>query len=300
MRCYTLKTTNYVQEANKFRYNLRTAEKNIERTQNKYYKMCKKRDKCEQEIEKAIQEHEKGNLTFAQVQKKSNQAFDIKKQTEMNYHEYLSELECYNKLIEDSHVLYKDYLNKLQDQDEQRIDSVKQTLNGFFKTFSEVGEILKDKIEESITSIELINTQTDMKIFIDENRSRGEFYKKKDFVSFDYSKLIMKNRKERLNSKESMEDFIEFGKKKPVEYSNIRASVEGFDENLEESKINAEYDLLGLSEFESSKEDKKETEGFNNKKEFVQDALEGLFKGKELSQDDQLKVLELIHENYIS
>lgn len=75
---YSFRCSAFLQDAIKFRTELKTCEKNIEKSQAKYYKMCKKREKSEQEIEKAIQDHEKGNLTFAQVQKKSNQAFDIK------------------------------------------------------------------------------------------------------------------------------------------------------------------------------------------------------------------------------
>lgn len=75
---YTFRYAAFLQDAYKFRTDLRTLEKNIEKAQSKYYKMCKKREKSEQEIEKAIQDHDKGTLTFAQVQKKSNQAFDIK------------------------------------------------------------------------------------------------------------------------------------------------------------------------------------------------------------------------------
>lgn len=75
---YNFRANSYLTEANKYRNELKNCERNIEKAQSKYYKMCKKREKSEQEIEKAIQDHEKGNLTFAQVQKKSNQTFDIK------------------------------------------------------------------------------------------------------------------------------------------------------------------------------------------------------------------------------
>lgn len=68
-KTYHFRTNQFLQEANKYRVDLKNVERNIEKSQTKYYKMCKKREKSEQEIEKAIQDHEKGNLTFAQVQK---------------------------------------------------------------------------------------------------------------------------------------------------------------------------------------------------------------------------------------
>ena len=83
------------------------------------------------DIEKAIQEHEKGNLTFSQVQKKSNQAFDVKRNTELSYHEYVGYLAQYNKMIEDSQMLYKDSLNKMQDMDEERVRNIRRSLSLF-------------------------------------------------------------------------------------------------------------------------------------------------------------------------
>ena len=220
----------------------------------------------------------------------------------MSYHEYLGDLEEYNKYIKDSQVLYKDWLNKIQDQDEQRVEVIKKSLNGFFNTFSDAGEIIKDKISESISSIELLNAKTDIKIFIDENRSKEEFLKNKEFVSYQYSQKLLEKRKERLNSKESLEDMFDFGRKESVESANSRkSSGMQIDNNLVDNGQNSEsFDLLGLNDFESSKEDKKDTDSFNDNKNFVTNAIEGLFQGKEMPPDEQLKVFELLHESYIS
>lgn len=176
-RNYSVRSSSFIQEANKYRADLKVLEKNIEKSQNKYYKMCKKREKYETEIEKAIQEHEKGQLTFAQVQKKSNQAFDVKKNAELAYHDYVQDLEKYNNMIENAQGLYKDALNRLQDLDEERVKTIQETVEQFFKTFNDSGSILSDKFAESITSTQLLNPHTDIRIFIDENRSKKPFLK---------------------------------------------------------------------------------------------------------------------------
>ena len=260
-----------MQEANKYRTDLKTLEKNIEKSQNKYYKMWKKREGYEKEIEKAIQEHEKGNLSFNQVQKRSNQAFDVKKNAELAYHNYVEDLEAYNKMIEDAQVLYKDSLNKIQDLDEERVKTIQEWLSQFFTTFNDAGTIMKDKIEESTASIQLLNPQTDVKIFIDENRSQKPFFKKKDFVSYDYSKKILENKQERILSNGSQEDLIDFGRKKSEDSGaapnpeipspvNEESKSKEFDDNL---------DLLGINNFEELKEDKEDTNYFNENKSFV-------------------------------
>jgi len=300
MKTYTVKTASYLQEAHKFMYEMRTSDGNVKRTQNKYYKMCKKREVYDLDIEKAIQDHEKGTITFAQVQRRSNQTFDIKKQTELSYHEYIGELEDFNKLVDDSQVLYKDWLNKLQDQDEQRIDATKTCLKKFFNTFADLGELVSEKISESISSVDLMNPQTDTRVFIDENRSKEEFYKKKEFVSFDYSKKIIKNRQERLNSRESLEDFVDVGRSQSLDTNPSRNSLGiSSSKTFDGTSKQEEHDLLGLGSIEDTTEERKETESFNSNKGFVKHAIEGLFKGKALTKEDQLKVFELIHEDYI-
>jgi len=81
-------------------------------------------------------------------------------------------------MIDDAEMLYKDHLNKLQDLDEERVKFIKNSLETFFSSFQAVGYILNDKLAESINSVQLLNPDTDIKIFIDENRSTEKFYKK--------------------------------------------------------------------------------------------------------------------------
>lgn len=110
--------------------------------------MNKKKEESEREVEKAIKEHERGSLTFNQVQKKSNQAFDVKKNLELSYHEYIGDISQYNKLIDDSQILYKEGLNKLQDLDEERVKAISKQLSMMFRALGDCGSILKEKVEE--------------------------------------------------------------------------------------------------------------------------------------------------------
>jgi hypothetical protein len=260
--------------------------------------MCKKREKSEKEIEKAIQEHERGNLAFTQVQKKPSQSFDAKN-TELTYHEYVHDLDKYNKMIEGSQFLYKDWLNKLQDLDMQRIKFIKASLNGFFSTYLDNGEIMKEKIIDSMSSAQLINIETDVKIFIDENRSKSGYFKKKEFVSYDYSKKIIKNREERIRGSGSFDDFLSFDSWKDAEIEITSKRSNSKYEGQDKTHPDA-FDLLGMNDFEEIKNEEDETKTFNNNKEYVRLSIEGLFEGKSIAMKEQLKIFELLHENYIT
>jgi hypothetical protein len=236
---------------------------------------------------------------------KSNQAFETKKATESVYHEYCTYLEEYNKMIDDSQILYKDSLNRLQDLDEERVKTIKVCLRQFFSTFMDTGNILKDKLEESLTSLQLLNPQTDIKIFIDENRSKHEFMTKKEFVSYDYSKKLIKNRQDRIfNTGIKEEDFglFEIDRRESFESSNFMDSSgkSSQDQEGQRRKSNLDTaDLLGLGDYEERKDEKQETDQFNDNKSFVYACIDGLFNGKELDNEAQLKVFELLHENYV-
>jgi len=68
-KAYQFRTAAFLTDAQRYRADLRYLDRNIDKSQSKYYKMWKKREKFDKEIERGIHEHEKGNLTFAQVQK---------------------------------------------------------------------------------------------------------------------------------------------------------------------------------------------------------------------------------------
>ena len=253
------------------------------------------------EIEKAIQEHEKGNLTFAQVQKKSSQSFDVKKNSQVAHHEYVSYLNQYNKLIEDSQILYKDSLSKIQDMDEERVRNIRKWLSLFFISFSDWGDLIKEKIDEWSNSVQLLNPQADTKLFIDDNRTTKEFYKKKEFVSYDYSQKIIQKKKERLASEDIQDDLIDTGRKQSFESTSSKNSGRKSFNKTEEASINEiGSDLISLESNDEQKDDKEETNQYDENKAYVIQALDRIFEGENLSNNEQLKVFGLLHESYIS
>ena len=169
----------------------------------------------------------------------------------------------------------------------------------------DTGSILKDKLEESLSSVQLLNPQTDTKIFIDENRSKHGFLEKKEFVSYDYSKKLLKNRQDRVFStglKEEDFGLFEIDRRESIESASSYSSTgkSSQDQEGQRRKSNLDTaDLLGLGDYEERKDEKQETDLFNDNKSFVYACIDGLFCGQELDNEAQLKVFELLHLLYL-
>ena len=76
---------------------LRELESTHDKAASYYYSMCEKKEAVDNEIQRAIQDHDKGDITFTQVQKVSDKAFKIKKDTETAYHSYVESIQKYNE-----------------------------------------------------------------------------------------------------------------------------------------------------------------------------------------------------------
>lgn len=201
----------------------------------------------------------------------------------------------YNKLIEDCQVLYKDQLGKLQQLDVERVQTIQNCLRVFFTAFNDSGGILKEKMEECEASVQLLSPETDTRLFVEENKTTKVF-SKIEFIPYDYSQKLVSRKKE---SEDLSEDLIDFGRKHSTDSSQTkpsgRRSTLGTDDGKNED---TNYDLLfGTVSVDELKED---TDVFNENKDFVYNAIDGLFNGTDLSNEDQLKVFELLHESYVS
>ena len=115
--------------------------------------MCAKKEEAEKDIEQAIQDHEKGLLTFAQVQKKSNQFYDFKKTVKKVHFDYLAEIDDHNMFLAQTKVDDRDPIEQLISFEEFKMKSTKNSLEAFFTNMSKIGSTLKDTLEKSIFSI---------------------------------------------------------------------------------------------------------------------------------------------------
>lgn len=76
---------------------------------------------------------------------------------------------------------YKPVMQKIQESDEMQIYQVKNNMERFAKSLHQIGENFKVRGEEMSQAISMISIETDIKIFIEGNRSQNPVIQKEEF-----------------------------------------------------------------------------------------------------------------------
>ena len=140
------------------------------RTKNK----CEMKKDWEDEIEFKIKQHEEGLIDIEEVQEVANKAVNIKYKAEVSFQDYKHEVDELNNLISEADKRYKPSLDLLQKYEERRIDFVKATMQNFMKYFSDCNMVLLEKEDKFSDSVKMINSRTDLQIFVDEYKSKPD------------------------------------------------------------------------------------------------------------------------------
>jgi len=109
---------------------------------------------------------------------------NIKYRAELGCQEYKQELESLNNQLKKFEDDYKPLLQRLQQGEESRINFLKYNLEKIMKHFNSFGKAFIERAAEMQGSITMINSETDLRIFIDEHRSQTLFQNKVDFAPF--------------------------------------------------------------------------------------------------------------------
>jgi hypothetical protein len=67
---------------------------------------------------------------------------------------------------------------------------LKYNLEKFTKHFSTLGKNIVEKAVDIQSSVSMINSETDLKIFIDENKTNNDFVTKVDYKPYEFSKEV--------------------------------------------------------------------------------------------------------------
>ena len=90
-----------------------------------------------------------------------------------------------NTTIDQFDTYYKPILNRMQDSDEHQLAFVKQSLERFGKYMELLGIGIKASSDDMVQTISMVSPETDMKIFVDKNRSHNPFLQKEEFHLFE-------------------------------------------------------------------------------------------------------------------
>lgn len=76
---------------------------------------------------------------------------------------------------------YKPILNRIQEGDDASINFVKYNLEKLARYIDSLGKSFRNRSEEMNQTISMVSSDTDLKIFIDTNRSLNSFLSKEVF-----------------------------------------------------------------------------------------------------------------------
>ena len=105
-------------------------------------------------------------------------------------HKFNEQQENYRKTVQETNDLWQTFkevseptLEGLQQNEESRIHFIKFTLEKISKLLNQQGQVCVDQSNELNGILENVNSQMDIRIFVDVNKS-GVYHLKEDFVNF--------------------------------------------------------------------------------------------------------------------
>jgi hypothetical protein len=133
-------------------------------------------------------------MTLEQVQKITNQTLNVKYRAELASQDYKQEIEKMNEYLLMLNRDFKPLLRKIQLAEEQRIEFFKSNIDKFLKQFSALGSQIVDRASEFKQSAAMINFETDIKIFIDENKSDIRCPQRVEYKPYEHSEDVKKQK----------------------------------------------------------------------------------------------------------
>lgn len=93
----------------------------------------------------------------------------------------------YNQTVEYLQKHYVGALNKVQDSDITYSDFIKEKMEKFSSTVMQFGLLVKNNGEDLYLNSKIINSQTDVEIFIETNKSPQPFVEREIFEVYEES-----------------------------------------------------------------------------------------------------------------
>ena len=171
---YVDKNKRWIDESKRYISEVEGARRQVQKARTIYEKRCEMKKEWEDLIELKIKEHEEGLITFEVMQEAANKAVNVKYKAEVSLQDYKHDVEYLNNLISEANKRYKPSLDSLQKYEEKRIEFIKTTMQSFLKYYWDWNLVLLEKETKFGDSIKMINSYTDLQIFVDEHRSRTD------------------------------------------------------------------------------------------------------------------------------
>ena len=150
-------------------------------------------------IESSLLAFEQGLLSLDQVQRITNQTLNIKYKAELASQDYHVEVDSLNEQIAHFGKEYKPLLQRLQQSEESRINFLKYNVEKFVKHVGGMGKGIVEKSAEMAKQVAMVNSDTDLRIFVDEHKSGRGWLNKVDYKPYEHSKDIQQQKADLIN-----------------------------------------------------------------------------------------------------
>lgn len=108
-----------------------------------------------------------------------------KQQAILASNNYEQVLQSYNESVAFFEQNYTPVLNKVQESDKEYADFIKSKMEGFSSLIMQFGQLIKKNGEDLNQNSKIINSQTDLEIFIETNKSPTPYVQRESFEVYD-------------------------------------------------------------------------------------------------------------------
>lgn len=198
-RSFQATTQDQITRAKAFWADMEERRVRLETQQDRYYRLSSDAEQTDVDIEQALLDHERGLMTLEQVQRITNQTLNVKYRAELASQDYKQEVERMNEFLLVFNKDYRPILLKIQKAEEQRIEFLKVNLEKFIKHFFTLGSQLLEKSAEFQNTVNMMNCETDVRIFIDEHKTELRCPQKVEYRPYEHSDDIKKQKDDLIN-----------------------------------------------------------------------------------------------------
>jgi hypothetical protein len=109
----------------------------------------------------------------------------LQNKADISRHEYERSLHKLNLSIDALDTSFRPILNKVQENDDSQISFVKYNLEKFARYIDQTGKDLRLNADEISQTVQIISSDTDIRIFVDTHKSMNQFPLKEDFQPYE-------------------------------------------------------------------------------------------------------------------
>eukprot|EP00347_Sterkiella_histriomuscorum_P016146 403354306 len=235
------------------------------------------------------------------IQDKKLQSHQIKVDIARNEYE-----RCLNKLnltIDMFDIQYKPILNRIQEGDDAQINFMKYNMEKFARYLEQMGKDMRSRGEDICQTIGMVSSETDLRIFIDTNKSQNQFIQRVPYDEFEQESSSKYKTKYARESKEITFE-ISTVKSSFIDENYIQNSLNDTNLTTAGSQGNQNYQtsnarIRGVSGNDHDFQMIDPLDQQNKDKILLEEQMNKLLKSQQISIEEKGKLIQLMHNKFL-